>query len=117
MPENGEPEPYAHVYVNADGSARELHAKERTYLETRFDPFDGARPYVKRSYSQKDGWGEIEGFLQRSKLPKGTRIHTAPIEDPSKPLTWEEQLQFFRDKGMEVVRNVDGTFTVRRPKR
>ena len=35
-----------------EGGARELHSEERDYLETRFHPTDGARPYVKRRYSQ-----------------------------------------------------------------
>ena len=59
-------EPYPYVYVEADGSARELHQSERTYLETPYDMADGARPAVKESYSQKNGWGEIRGFLKRS---------------------------------------------------
>src|SRR5689334_767250 len=52
-------EPYPYVYVNDDGSVRELHPSERIYLETSFSPFDGARPYTKDSYVMKDGWGSI----------------------------------------------------------
>src|ERR1700733_6520048 len=66
--------PYPYLYVNADGSARELHPNERNLLETPFHPADGARPYVKRNYLQKNGWGEITGFLKRSKLPRGTQM-------------------------------------------
>ena len=109
--------PYPYLYVNADGSARELHPNERNYLETPFDPFDGNRPYTKDSYSQKDGWGEIKGFLKRSALPPGTQVFPAPIEDPSPPLDREGHIQFLRDKGMEVTENSDGTFTVRKPRR
>ncbi len=36
--------PYPYVYVNAVGSARELHAKEREYLETPFAPGDAPAP-------------------------------------------------------------------------
>jgi hypothetical protein len=109
-------EPYPYVYVNADGSARELHPNERSYLETPFDPFDGGRPYTKGSYSQKDGWGDFKGFLQRSRLPPGTQVHPAPADDPSKPLTREDYVQFLRGKGMEVIENSDGTFLARKPK-
>jgi hypothetical protein len=109
-------EPYPYINVNADGSARELHPNERNYLETPFDPFDGGRPYIKDSYSAKNGWGEIMGFLERSKLPLGTQVQPAPAEDPSKPLTREDQIQFLRDKGMEVIENSDGTFIVRKPR-
>ncbi len=40
-------EPYRYIYVNADGSARELHAGERDYLETEFTGGDGAAPHIK----------------------------------------------------------------------
>jgi preprotein translocase subunit SecD len=36
--------PHPYVYVNAEGTARELHANERQYLETEFRPGDGAQP-------------------------------------------------------------------------
>ena len=108
--------PYPYVYVNVDGSARELHVTERTFLETPFFPADGGRPYVKSEYSQTNGWGEIAGFLERSKLPHGTQIFAVPEEDPCKPLTKEDRIQFFRAKGLEVTEHGDGRFTVRKPK-
>jgi hypothetical protein len=108
--------PYPYVYVNADGGARELHPDERDYLETRFQPGNGDRPYVKRRYSQRDGWGELAGFLKRSRLPSGIVIQAAPAENPSKPLTRSDQIQFLRDKGMVVTENPDGTFTAHKPK-
>lgn len=109
--------PYPYVYVNADGTARELHPGERNFLETPFHPADGGRPYVKDSYSQKNGWGEVAGFLRRSKLPLGTPIFAAPEENPCKPATKEDQIQFLRAKGMEVTENSNRSFTVRRPNR
>jgi len=110
-------DPYPYLYVNDDGSARERHANERNYLETPFHPTDGGRPYIKSGYSEKNGWGEIQGYLERSKLPQGIQVHPAPVEDPSKPLTWEDQIRFFRDKGLEVIENSDGTWTIRKPNR
>jgi hypothetical protein len=109
-------DPYPYIYVNGDRSARELTQNERDYLETRFQPGDGGRPYVKRNYSQKNGWGEAAGFLKRSHLPKEIAIQAAPAENPSKPLTRSDHLQFLRDKRMVVTENPDGTFTVRKPK-
>ena len=47
--------PYRYVYVIADGTARELHASERQYLETEFSGGDGVMPYIKSSYSERDG--------------------------------------------------------------
>lgn len=109
-------DPYPYVYVNADGSARELHPEERNYLETPFQGADGARPYVKNSYSQRNGWGELAGFLERSELPASVVPQPAPAENPSKPLTRADQIQFLRSKGMVVSENPDGTFTARKPK-
>jgi hypothetical protein len=109
--------PYPYIYVNTDGTARELHPNERTYLETPFHPADGGRPYIKGRFSCKDGWGDIKGFLKRSKLPPTITVGPAPIEDPTGPLSKEDQMQFLRDKGLEVIENIDGTFTARKPKR
>lgn len=108
--------PYPYVYVNVDGSARELHSDECDYLETPFSPGDGARPYVKGSYSQKNGWGEISGFLKRSELPSEIVIQAAPPENPAKTLTRSDQIQFLRDKGLVVTEYPDGTFTAQKPK-
>jgi len=107
-------DPYPYIWVNADGSARELHKDERQYLETKFLPMDSARPYVKGSYSQKDGWREIKGFLERSQLPREIPIGGAPAENPSKPLTKGQVVQILRDKGFEVTENSEGTLNSRR---
>jgi hypothetical protein len=48
-------ENYLYVYVNADGSARELHPNERQYMETEFVLGDGAAPYVKDGYASRNG--------------------------------------------------------------
>jgi len=109
-------QPYPYIYVNADGSARELHPNERTYLDTPFQGADGARPYIKSQYSQKNGWGELSGYLKRSKLPPGTQLHPAPLDDPSRPQTRQEHIEFLRGKGLDVVENSDGTFTIRKPR-
>ena len=60
-------DPYPYIYVNPDGTARELHANERKYLETPFKLGDGNTPYIKIDYDARDGWGEIRGYLERSK--------------------------------------------------
>lgn len=109
-------ETYPYVYVNVDGGARELHPDECDYLETPFSPVDGARPYVKGSYSQKNGWGEISGFLKRSELPSEIVIQASPSESPAKPPTRSDQIQFLRSKGLIVTENPDGTVTAQKPK-
>jgi hypothetical protein len=111
-----EGEPYPYVYVNADGSARELHRSERDYLETIFHGADGGRPYVKWRYGQKDGWGEIKGFLKRSRVPKRIRIDSVPVEDPMNNRGRAAHIEFLREKGFEVTENSDGSFTAAKPK-
>ena len=63
-------DPYPYVYIQEDGSSRELDSEERAYLEEAFHPNDGGRPYVKTRYSQLTPDGKMEGFLKRSKLIK-----------------------------------------------
>ena len=62
------------VYINADGSARELTEAEKKYVDTDFSPFDGARPYIKSHYSARNGWGDLSGYLIRSEVPDGVPI-------------------------------------------
>jgi hypothetical protein len=64
---------YKYVYIEDNGSAREVTADERIYLETEFHPADGARPYIKLRYESLNGWGELSGFLLRRQLPKNIK--------------------------------------------
>ena len=61
------------VYVNENGTARELSADERSYLNTKFYPTDGNRPYIKDSYRQRTPVGDISGYLLKKRLPR--RVH------------------------------------------
>jgi len=110
-------QPYPYVYVNNDGTARELHPEERRYLETRFHPADGARPYIKSSFEARDGWGDLQGYCPRSKLLCGTRIAAAPAENPHKPMTKEGFNAYLRSKGMTVIENPDGTIELKSPRK
>src|SRR6266481_1011879 len=76
-PEKANSETYPYVFVDNDGSVRELNQEERKYLETPFSGSDGARPYVKFNYRSRDGWGELKGFCRRSAIPKGMPIRSA----------------------------------------
>lgn len=69
-----EKEKFEFVYVEHDGTVRELDKDEIEYLETEFEPTDGARPYVKSSYDQLTPDKKILGFLHRSKVPKEIEI-------------------------------------------
>ena len=77
---------YPYVYLEDDGTYRELTNEERQYLEEKFDPCDGNRPYVKHRLYAKTADGRLSGFLKRSKLPKGLKAgEVLPPEPPPKP--------------------------------
>ena len=58
------------IYINEDGTARELTPDERSYLNTEFHPVDGNRPYIKYNYDQISPDGKISGFLLKRRLPR-----------------------------------------------
>lgn len=68
-PEAARQNPYPYVYVNEDGTVRELRPDERSFLETSFTPGDGGRPATKDSYNSVNGWGSIRGFCRRDRIP------------------------------------------------
>lgn len=69
-----EKEKFEFVYVENDGTVRELDNDEIDYLQTEFEPSDGARPYIKSNYNQLTPDKKILGFLHRSKVPKDIEI-------------------------------------------
>jgi len=70
------------VFIDNDGSARELTEAEKIYVDTEFSPFDGARPYIKSRYDQRNASGELTGYLQRQRLPQDVSIKPAPPPSP-----------------------------------
>ena len=83
------------IWINADGSARELTEADKQYVDTEFSPFDGARPYIKSHYEQRNGWGELTGYLHRKQVPAGIAINPAPLESSAQhptPQAVEESL-------------------------
>lgn len=71
------PDPARYVWVDDDGSARELTRDEAEYLGTKFLPGDGARPYVKSRYDARTPDGRLSGFLERSALPPHLSVRAA----------------------------------------
>ena len=67
---------FRYVYVNPDGSARDLTPDEQEYLNTLFSGGDGGRPYIKFRYESLTPDGRISGFLERRQLP--ARIEIQP---------------------------------------
>src|SRR5690242_18871066 len=74
------------VYVNEDGSVRELADAEKTHVTTHFSPLDGARPYIKSRYSDRTALG-IQGYLPRAEIPHAIAIAPAPEQDKPQPQT------------------------------
>jgi len=74
---------FRYIYVNPDGSARELTADEQEYLSTEFSGGDGARPYIKFRYESLTPDGRIIGFLERRQLPARIEIQAAPTPAPN----------------------------------
>ena len=62
------------VFVNDDGSIRELTADEQAFLNTEFDMADSGRPYIKSRYSTRTPDGRLGGFLPRSEIPIRFRL-------------------------------------------
>jgi hypothetical protein len=75
------------IWINDDGSARELSEADKKYVDTEFSPFDGARPYIKSTYQSRNGRGEIKGYLERNKVPEGVPIGPVPPADPPQQQT------------------------------
>jgi hypothetical protein len=74
---------FRYVYVNLDGSARELTAGEQEYLSEKFSGGDGARPYIKFRYESLTPDGRISGFLERRQLPARIEIQPSPSSAPN----------------------------------
>jgi len=67
-----------YMYVEDDGSARELAPAELEHLNTEFDGADGNRPYIKRRYSSLTPDHRMRGYLLRRKLPNYAEIKPSP---------------------------------------
>lgn len=61
---------FPYVFVNNDGTSRELNDEEIVYLSEDFEGGDGARPYVKSNYGSLTPDGRQNGYLRRRQLPK-----------------------------------------------
>lgn len=69
-----EKDKFEFVYVENGGTIRELDNTEIEYLQTEFEPFDGARPYIKSDYKQLTPDKKISGFLHRDKIPRDIKV-------------------------------------------
>ena len=76
---NSKVEKFEYVFVENNGIVRELDNKEKEYLNTVFEPFDGSRPYIKSSYKQLTIDNKLSGFLLRKDVPFDIPIITTNI--------------------------------------
>lgn len=65
---------FEYVYVEDDGSAREVTEAEQRRLTTTYPAGDSRRPYVKLRYEAHDDQGRQRGFLRRRQLPARVAI-------------------------------------------
>lgn len=82
---------FEYVYVEEDGSVRELFRDEIEYLNTEFDPTDSGRPYIKSSYNKKTPDNKIWGFIRRQDVPR--RINIKPIDQTELDKLYEQTKQ------------------------
>ena len=71
-----------YVWVEDDGSVRELTPEECAFLSRPFYPADGGRPYVKSRLGDRTPDGRLRGFLERSQLRAGKWLRVALIAVP-----------------------------------
>lgn len=104
--------PFEYVYVNQDGSVRELSPREQDYLSEDFDGGDGGRPYIKWAYTDLDGWGSLSGFLARDKVPATVAVRRVNPRFDS--FATDEITDPFADNrrlGDVIIQHADGTVT------
>lgn len=70
------------VFVEYDGSAYELTEEDKAYVDTEFARADSGRPYIKDDYEERNGWGLLNGYLPRTKLPESMPVRPASERPP-----------------------------------
>jgi hypothetical protein len=100
------------VYVNQDGSVRELSPGEQAYLSEEFSVGDGGRPYIKSNYESSDGWGSQSGFISRRQVPADIPILLVhPNYDVLKKECGHDMLGSHRAAGDIIEKNANGSIT------
>jgi hypothetical protein len=74
---------FEYVYVENDGTVREVSEDDQAYLNTHFSPGDGGRPSIKTRYKSRNGWGNISGFIPRRRVPR--QLPISPYIPGDKP--------------------------------
>ena len=93
-------ENYLFVYVNEDGSVREVTIPEKLYLQTKYSGGDGERPYIKIRYSDQTPDGRIAGFCYRDAVPGNIEIQQV-VEEATKEAI-ESEIRSIQEWGYEI---------------
>lgn len=102
------------VYVNQDGSIREVSPSEQAYLTQDFAPNDSAGPYIKAKYDSRDGWGSLSGFMDRRGVPPGVPVQPAhPDYDAREKALGFDPYEADRAAGELVEKLPDGSVVTR----
>lgn len=109
-PHRGTEPGFKFVYVNQDGSVRELSPSEQAYLSEKFPGGDSGRPYIKCRYKSSDGWGSQSGFIERRRVPSHmTILPVHPNYDALEKELGYDMLGSHRAAGDLIETNVDGS--------
>lgn len=100
------------VYVNQDGSVREVPPGEQAYLSEEFSGGDSGRPYIKSAYESTDGWGSQSGFIERRRVPARIRILSVHADyDEREKVLGFDWLSSSHAVGDILQKNPDGSIT------
>lgn len=103
---------FPYVYINQDGSAREVSPQEQRYLSQEFSGGDSGRLYIKASYESLDGWGSQSGFIARRRVPIQVLIRPVhPNYDAAVKELDEDLLGLHRAARDDIAKNPDGSIT------
>ncbi len=111
-PRRGHEPGFKYVYVNQDGSARELSPADQAYLSEEFSGADGGRPYIKSSYESTDGWGSQSGYIERRRVP--WRVAILPVHpdyDAREKAVGQDMFGAHRAAEDIIETNPDGSVT------
>lgn len=92
--------PFEYVFVGPAGEVRELSILEKLDLRTRYGFGDGARPFIKRTYSEKNGWGNLRGYCRRNLIPAHIEIKNPVFNIP--PAEIRKKIKTITQMGYEV---------------
>lgn len=111
-PRRGAEAGFEFVYVNQDGSVRELSPSEQAYLSEKFAPTNGGRPYIK-SWYRSTLWGSQSGFIKRNRIP--SRVQILPVHpnyDAREKEFGYDLFGSYRATGDLIEHNADGSTTI-----